>query len=292
MSPDRIFNGYDVVRVLGLPFITSKDHGFALSWFPVGASKPMTHVFDKRSGSALHKDRSNENITHGTWEAAVAAAGRRFSSGPNWVPLRGERGAGYWLPASAVDKALKMDLRWTKEGERGSPVKFGEPGHPCTAITGDWGGNTCGRPAKETFEGREAPAFSIPNPSRGVSDGKAHLCGLHASAQRRVLANDAAREAESAARQERWDREAANTARCQEVLGKIRPLLAELGIHPQTLAVGHASGGPDGQRVGILLPAEAAELLTSKAVELEQLLSDLDLSGGFADNAPQLGGTR
>lgn len=40
----------------------------------------------------------------------------------------------------------------------------------------------------------------------------------------------------------------------------------ELGVHPDTLVVGEA-----GDRVGVLLPAEVAELLTAKAVELEEI---------------------
>lgn len=50
------------------------------------------------------------------------------------------------------------------------------------------------------------------------------------------------------------------------MLEAIRPLLAELGVHPDTLVVGEA-----GNRVGVLLPAEVAELLTAKAVELEEI---------------------
>jgi hypothetical protein len=62
------------------------------------------------------------------------------------------------------------------------------------------------------------------------------------------------------------ERAEANRERCLEVLEAIRPLLAELGVHPDTLVVGEA-----GNRVGVLLPAEVAELLTAKAVELEEI---------------------
>lgn len=259
MADDRIFNGHLLASFLGCPLISVKDHWFALSWVKDG--KRVNHVFRLREGSSLHADKSNEKIMYGTWNEAVAAAEKKLGIDPaSWVPVLGKAANGQWFPAAAAAKAVEQKLCWT--GQTTSRIKFGEPGRPCTAIVsnGAWHSHACGRPAVASEKAGSEHAM-------GAEHGEFHRCKMHENGHNKRVANDAAwREKHDADVKER-KRKKANEARCEEVLAQIRPLLAELGVHPDTLAVGTASGG----KVGILLPAEVAELLTGKAVELEEM---------------------
>jgi hypothetical protein len=96
----------------------------------------------------------------------------------------------------------------------------------------------------------------------------------------------AARKIEAAERQARFKAERLDIERrkretrrkVDETLEQLRPLLADLGIHPDSAAVGidlrsDHSMFSVGDRVGLLLPAEAVELLVAKALELEKLMA-------------------
>lgn len=214
-------------------------------------------VYRLRTGPSLYADKSNEKITQGTWPESVAAAQQRFGVDPDtWVPVLGNRSYGTWIPAAAAARSKASKLVWSTGGK----INFGEPGRPCTAlVSGDMSSRACGRPAVVSEGG--ARGF-------GIEDGVAHRCKMHEAGVQRQRANDAARHEKWEAESVERERLRANKARCEEVLEQIRPLLAELGVHPATLAVGSAPGG----KVGILLPAETAELLTSKAIELEEII--------------------
>lgn len=261
MTDNKIFNGHNLASFLECPMISVKEHWFALSWTKDG--KRVNHVFKLREGSSLYPDKSNEKIMFGTWNEAVAVAQRRFGIDPaSWVPVLGKPAHGQWFPAAEAAKAVEQKLCWS--GQTTSRIKFGEPGRPCIAIvsTDAWHSHACGRPAVASEKAGSEHAM-------GAEDGEFHRCKMHENGHNKRIANDIAwREKWDADKKER-ERQKANEARCEEVLAQIRPLLAELGIHPDTLAVGSASGG----KVGILLPAEVAELLTGKAVELEEITS-------------------
>lgn len=62
---------------------------------------------------------------------------------------------------------------------------------------------------------------------------------------------------------------------CVDVIERIRPLLTELGVHAQTVVVGEDVD--HGGRVGVLIPAEVAEMLVGKAVELETIMTEMEL---------------
>lgn len=70
-----------------------------------------------------------------------------------------------------------------------------------------------------------------------------------------------------AAYQAKLDRSAETDRAIAEALNRIAPLLAEMGIHPDTLSAGSAGGG----RKGILMPAEAAERLVRMALDAERM---------------------
>lgn len=256
---DSIFNGHDLEAYLKTPYITVDSHWFSLRWFDDGGRR-VNHVYRLRTGPSLHADKSNEKITYGTWTESVEVAQRRFNIDPNsWVPVLGNKGSGVWIPLAAAERAKSQKLCWG--GNSKSRIKFGEPGRPCTlVVTGDrgWSGHACGRPVVAEEESRGI----------GAEDGVEYRCKLHQAASERAAANAAERREKSEARDEERRRKNANRERCEEVLEKIRPLLGELGIHPDTLDVGEAWGG----KVGILPPAEVAELLTSKAIELEEIM--------------------
>lgn len=85
-------------------------------------------------------------------------------------------------------------------------------------------------------------------------------------------ADDARWAAEKAERQAQADaardRHAETDRVIDEALARLRPVLAELGIHPDTVAAGSAPG-----RKGILLPAEAAEYLVRLATNPLEMIA-------------------
>jgi hypothetical protein len=261
MTTDRIINAWDLVKALDTPYIAVESHWFSLRWRENGVDK--VHVYRKRTGPSLYGDRSNEKITHGSWAESVAAAKRRFGLDPDdWRPVIGRNGTGYWFPGAAVERA-PAGLRWS--GSTTSAIRFGEPGRPCTAlISGGVYSHACGRPAAIVDDGATG---------LGTEDGVAYRCRMHEAGHQRSLANAAAREAEwearDAARRHRDESERA----CTDVIERIRPLLAELGVHAATIVVGEDVDNRG--RVGVLIPAEVAEMLTSRAIEHEEITSGM-----------------
>lgn len=191
-----------------------------------------------------------------TFADAAAAGG-----GGDWFKVNGRlRGwSGAWFPAAAVERAKQIGAMWEpdRDGDKPKKVKFTGPGTGCevTVNKGDsrWSSfTTCGR--------------LVVGVTRQMGNEECPSCSLHVNGALKRAENDRLW-------REKWDadrlareRAKANRERCLEVLEAIRPLLAELGVHPDTLVVGEA-----GDRVGVLLPAEVAELLTAKAVELEEI---------------------
>lgn len=259
MSNDQIYNTHGLVRKLNTPWISVSSHWFALHWLN-DEGKTMNHVYRLREGPSLHDDKSNEKICYGSWAESVKVAQRRFGIDPScWVPLLGQGHQGDWFPSIAVELAKSQKLHWRDNPK--SKIKFGEPGRPCTElISGDGfgGSHACGRLA----------IHQVPSSGMGSEDGIEYRCKMHQGHAEKRAANAAERHERWAAQDEERKRKNANRDRCQEVLEQIRPLLTELGIHPDTLDVGEAPGG----KVGILLPAEVAELLTGKAIELEEII--------------------
>lgn len=156
--------------------------------------------------------------------------------------------------------------------EKGKPCDCEASGHTLGAgtcaswISGDRGdGRRCDKPSKGIWSEERSRFASGKGETYAVE-----LCGVHLAARRKRKANDEARavqwEADSLARQHRKE----SVERCNETIEKIRPLLAELGVHPATVVIGEAFDDTD--RVGVLIPAELAELLTAKAIELEQVM--------------------
>lgn len=194
--------------------------------------------------------------TFSTFAAAVAAAG-----GGDWYQAntRFRGGVGAWFPKAAVDTAKLIGAMWEPDGKDDPPkaVKFKGPGTGCEVTVSKSSGNwtsfaTCGR--------------MVVGVTKQIGNKECPSCKMHVNAEAKADANMAAWREKWAAQDEARERRNANRERCNEALEAIRPLLAELGIHPDTLAVGAA-----GERVGVLLPAEVAELLTAKAVELEEI---------------------
>jgi len=260
MSSDLIFNSANLAHRLNTPWISASSHQFAIYWIGDDGKTTMHHTYRLRTGSSLHSDKSNEKITHGSWAESVEIAQQRFGLDPHdWRPASGPNGQGYWFPGVAAEAAKAGNLYWRDNPK--SRIKFGPTGRPCTVIQH---GNGHGSPSHAC--GRLA-VIEHESSRMGSEDGIEYRCKLHQSVVERADARDVERKERQDARTEERERKNANRSRCEEVLEKIRPLLAELGIHPDTLSV-----GTEGARVGILLPAEVAELLTSNAVELNEVI--------------------
>ena len=131
----------------------------------------------------------------------------------------------------------------------------------CAAnVVGDWDSHRCGKPTKGVWQERNG----------FVSRGGTHeieVCGVHLGARRRVKNNDDARREKYATDAAERDRLRATEQACEEALERLRPILAGMGVHPDTLTVGRS-----GERRGILLPAETAEMLVGMAAELDELI--------------------
>lgn len=82
---------------------------------------------------------------------------------------------------------------------------------------------------------------SEPGNGVGNEDGIVHRCKMHEAGHRRSEANTAAWHA-------KWDAQNEADRHRNEVLDKIRPLLAQLGVHPQTLTVGVGVGDRNRRR--------------------------------------------
>lgn len=257
-DPNAIHNAHNLATQLKCPIISVNSHWFKLEWYVGGQRKVATK---KRTGPSLYKDKSNEIMTEFEWGELTARAARSLGvSEDSWVPVSGRYASGSWIPKADADRARAMKLRWS--GSSTAVIKFGEPGRPCTAVVSTefvGGSHACGRPAV-THEETGQPGMGAER------DGVVHRCKMHENGHQKRIENDRKWREKWDKQDEERKRQEANEARCEEVLEKIRPLLAELGIHPDTLAVGSS-----GQKVGVLIPAEVAELLTSKAVELEEI---------------------
>lgn len=234
-APDRCINGHDLQQHLGLPFISmdGRDGGY----------KFKAHLVDGRT------------MRTKTWEKAVELA----DAGDRWFRSNGHNG-GDWYPPEAVAKSAELGCRWMnrKQDKPGGKVLFAE-GRPCEATCTDnarWASFwTCGRVAVGT--------------GKDQFNGEGPLCSMHLKNYERETAKYQKIRDDYKAREEQYERESSHKKICEETLEKIRPLLAQLGVHPDTLAVGKA-----GDRVGILLPAETAEQLTAWAVELQEIVGD------------------
>lgn len=93
---------------------------------------------------------------------------------------------------------------------------------------------------------------------------------LLAAEQERKAEEKARTEERDRQRTERQERREQTSRAVQETLERIRPLLEELGISPQTVSTG-TSGGYAAERVGVLMPAEAAETLVRLAIEASHI---------------------
>jgi len=134
------------------------------------------------------------------WAEVVAATGI-----DEWATITNRDVAGQaWFPASFAD-AVRA-LRFRDSG----PVKVAT-GIPCAALKrGDqWKSSRCGKPAT----GR-GPAQFRSNDSP--------LCNLHLSVARKVKANDEARRAEWAAREQAWEQERSLTAASADWAARLR----------------------------------------------------------------------
>lgn len=149
-------------------------------------------------------------------------------------------------------------------GDKSKPCACEASGHElgkdtCSAsvdASGGWGSRRCGKPVKGTVPGtytwgREATETDVP------------VCGVHAAAHRRRVANDVKREEESRARQAQWRHDEETARAIDEALERLRPKLAALGIHPDTA---HRT------KHGIALPAEALERLVRDALQLDEIM--------------------
>lgn len=113
-----------------------------------------------------------------------------------------------------------------------------------------------------------APLLSSPRTLVPHAPGGFELADAIAAKEKQEKAERAEAEAQRQAEwQARKDRAAETDRAIAEALERLRPLLAELGIHPDTVAAGSAPG-----RKGILIPAESAEFLVRLALNpLEQI---------------------
>lgn len=113
-----------------------------------------------------------------------------------------------------------------------------------------------------------APLLSSPRTLVPHAPGGFELADALLAKEKADKAEHARREAERAAEyQARRDRSAETDRAIAEAIERLRPLLAELGIHPDTIAAGSAPG-----RKGILIPAEAAEYLVRLVIDpMEQV---------------------
>ncbi len=95
-----------------------------------------------------------------------------------------------------------------------------------------------------------------------ITEAGIEACGPEAARRAERAAEASRRNAEYRAEQAAKKAHQEETRRqCEATLEKLRPLLAELGIHPDTVVIGEHE-----ERIGILLPAEAAETLTEYAI--------------------------
>lgn len=257
-EPRYITNGYHVAAVLGGWYIVPVGHGFSLR--RIDPTQPT----GRQSRTAVLGKNGDKDRTAGTFAECAALAASRGTPGP-WYHLKGNYSGHEWFPAESVAKAKAIKLRWHTSESAGGLIKFDGPGVGCTVtIHSDFGhSRVCGR--LSVTEGTEAQRGEM---LHAVGD-MVYRCSRHQKVIERRRAASDERRARYEERRAADEREAETRRACGETLERLRPLLTELGIHPQTVTVGEA-----GERIGILLPAEAAELLVGKAVELEQIMSE------------------
>lgn len=190
-----------------------------------------------------------------TWYEALNVA----DAGTEWVCCNGGQFA--WFPSSVVGSAT--GFRWSPRGQSNTPgpkVKFTEPSRPCEAscTTGERGASyfTC---CRATVAFGKDPG--------GHRREKIPLCSFHLKVNERRVEKDRRFGALLAEASLEIGRRKETTAVCNATLDNVRPLLAELGVHPKSVVIGTADGGA---RIGILLPAEVVEMLVERAVALEE----------------------
>lgn len=177
--------------------------------------------------------------------ALVAATGEA-----QWFQVKGD--IDQWIPGSAKARLEATELR--HENGNGK-VRLAGPGAPCEVISGGELGSShlCGK-------------MVVPGETSGRMGGwDAHqvpACGIHVAARRRVEKNDAARAEADAERQALYDRNAETNQRAREALAMLRPILAEEGIHPDTLDV---------KGRGVWMVPEVAETVARLLTELQEV---------------------
>lgn len=183
-----------------------------------------------------------------TWEDAMAKAKKLGlpSGATGWQALKGAHMNTVWFATvHEGEPFILADLE-------GNPLvnSYGKKfvrvtGQPCL-VRGykDWTSTVCTRPATKVVEsGKHAGEF---------------LCGVHASAAKRVHDNDVRRNAEIKAMTDKWNRDCQSQKAAEETFERIKPLLVQMGIHPDTVKI---AGG------AISLPAESMETVVEWAHE-------------------------
>lgn len=200
---DQMFNGWDVVRRLGIKGIQTG--------FPYHGRRSFLEIPHDRKPWG---DRGNHSMT---WESA--AAGREMAY------VRLDRGYGVWIPAEHADRARELVDR------NGRKLKVTVGGVPCEGHTGSGGDTgTCGVPAVGTLRRSQ----------HGESDYDWPLCPRHLSIEEGVRRRETERrEAWDEERRLRQHQKEADRA-AREMLDEDADLLEDLGfVDLHTDGAGH-----------------------------------------------------
>jgi hypothetical protein len=193
---------------------------------------------------------ARNDTTPYTWDELVAA------HGDQWVRVSaGQQST--WVHA-------KHAARFAEHTLGGKKIKV-VPGRPCEGSTSHdvWHSSTCLRVGVDERAS-----------GNGWNEGGAMLwlCKMHVNGKDKSKASADDHKAKWAARDERDERARQTTKRAQEAIEACRPILEQIGIHPDTITT-----GASGERRGVLIPAEVLELFIANTTELEALKEDLGL---------------
>ena len=221
-----LINSYDAFKAID-PKVALEQDGSA--WWVIKDHKKIGGWFFE--GNLPDKSDAGPRPFK-TFPEAVKKSGHKG----DWKRPQGKYMGGYWYPASLDVPDLRVRVG---DDGKSKPLKW-NVGKPCQWLRYRTYGHGC-----------EAVAI----------DGDT-MCKRHRSSTDRADMNEAERQAESAAWQERWRRDAQAGKRAEEILKEITPALEQLGHRADTLSI-------NGGHIG--MPAEALKALVDAALELDDI---------------------
>lgn len=251
MSRDYLVNSFDLsVRRSGLPYLS----GASIEWTIYCPDSSAEHGY-----RVIRGDQSTD-WTEMADQLREMTGVQQLVRDTNW---------GDWWPVT-ISEHIATGEKWgDPESDRTRKIRF-VPGEIACGIwqtsAGGWSSHRCGRIATEAAIYND---FGIAGPG-------APICAMHYKAQLKRKAGADEREERREAEQQQRDRDDETSRMIAETLERIRPLLGQLGIHPDTVVAGEARRD---HRLGILLPAEAVELLVGQSIEAVELREIMEGGG-------------